>query len=102
VSCPFPDLATAAIRWPDPGDLRSEALAPALIASPSATRLYIDLLKAVLDNCDTCEQTVTELYRAAVIAGQSRNADGPEVAGYLAALADALRDSLDEWGEVER
>jgi hypothetical protein len=103
VSCPLPDVDPVPIRWPDPpNDLAAEALANVLLASPAAGRLYIEALKVALNTATTTDGLVTELYRAGVVFGQKGGPDGAEAGGLLWALADALRDSLNDWAEVAR
>jgi hypothetical protein len=72
-------------------------MANALIASPVATRQYIQALKVALDVARTSDELVTELYHAGVTFGQN---GAPEAAGLLWSLADAVRDSLAEAEEV--
>jgi hypothetical protein len=74
-------------------------MAPALIASPVACRQYIDGLKLALDRATTCDELVTALYETGAYFGAH---GGPEAAGLLWTLADAVRDSLNGWGEVSR
>jgi hypothetical protein len=87
------------IRWPDPGDLRSEVLAGALIASPVATRQYIGGLKLALDRSATIDQLLDELYRAGIHFAQHHAA---EAGGLLLDLAGAIGDSLYEREAVGR
>jgi AmiR/NasT family two-component response regulator len=97
---PLPDVESMpAVRWPDPTDLRAEVVATALIASPVATRQYIEALKLALDRAHSSDELVGELYQAGVIAGQKRAA---EAAGLLWSTADAIRASLSEAEEVAR
>jgi hypothetical protein len=75
-------------------------MADALIASPVATRQYLDGLRTALDRAgDSLDQLVTELVRVAVHLGQHRS---PEPAGLLLSLSDAVRDVLCEREVVGR
>jgi hypothetical protein len=81
----------AAVRWPDPPDLRAQVIADALLASPVAARQYAAVLRVALDRADHIGELVTELYRAGAAAGQH---DASEAGGLLWGLADAITASL--------
>jgi hypothetical protein len=72
-------------------------MADALIASPVATRQYIDGLKAALDQAATTDELVGQLYATGARLGQH---GAVEAAGLLWSLAGAVYDSLLE--EVAR
>jgi hypothetical protein len=90
------DLAPAQpVRWPDGPDLRAEVIANALLASPVATRQYVEVLGACLDRVEALDDLAAELYQAGAWFGGH---GGGEVAGLLWQLADAIADSLNQKG----
>jgi hypothetical protein len=88
------------VRWPDPTDLRAEVMAAALIASPVATRQYVEGLKLALDRSSTIDELLDELYRAGIFFCQHQA--GAEAGGLLLDLAGAIGDSLYEREAVAR
>jgi hypothetical protein len=86
------------VRWPDGPDLKAEVIAAALIASPTATRQFIDTLAACLDANNTLDDLAAGLYQAGAYMGQH---GGEEVAGLLWQLADAITASLNQEGPAD-
>jgi hypothetical protein len=81
----------AAVRWPDPPDLRAQVIADALLASPTAARQYAAALRVALDRAGDIRELATELYRAGAVFGQH---DASEAAGLLWQLGDAITACL--------
>jgi hypothetical protein len=96
----LPEIAQGVpVRWPDPTDLRAEVMAAALIASPVATRQYVEGLKLALDRSSTIDELLDELYRAGICFAQHH---ASEAGGLLLDLAGAIGDSLYEREAVAR
>jgi hypothetical protein len=77
------------VRWPDAADLRAEVIAGALVASPAATRAYIETVAGCLDRAEDLDSLAGELYTAGAYCGGH---GGGELAGLLFQLADTFEE----------